>query len=179
LVLPHLSFSNTKNFLVNLLTRLKGSLVDPFIRSHNPPWFDARGVFVGLFIGTGIPLGAQTICLGLFRLALRFNVILALAFTWVNNPITVAPMYYGFYLIGSFVLNKPPVRDLHEFYLLIAPVLQSEEVLAAIKQFLALGSDVILRWFIGAFLTGIPIGLAGYFITLRIQTARATKRASS
>jgi len=178
LVLPHLNLSNTKNFLRNILIGFKGFFVDPFVLSHNPPWFDARGVFVGLFIGTGIPLGAQTICLGLFRLVVRFNVILALVFTWVNNPLTVAPMYYGFYLIGSFVLNKPAVTDLQEFYLLITPVLQAKEILVAMRQFLALGSDIILSWFVGAFLTAIPLGFAGYFVTLRIQTSRAIKRAS-
>ncbi len=172
------SFSSLRAYLKKFFRKTKQFFVDPFVQSQNPPWFDARGVFVGLFIGAGIPLGAQTICMGLLRLIMRFNLLVAFVFTWVNNPISVGPMYYGFYLIGSFLLHRPPVRDFHEFYLLITPILEAKHFLDGCRQFWTLGSDIILRWFVGSFTVAIPLGLVGYFISLRVQTSRARKRAS-
>ncbi|MCX5874553.1 MAG: DUF2062 domain-containing protein [Deltaproteobacteria bacterium] len=160
-------------------SKIKRVFVDPFVWSKNPPWYDARGVLVGLVIGTGIPLGAQMICLGLLRLALRFNMLAAFAFTWINNPLSVGPMYYGFYLFGSFLLNRPPIGNFHEFYLLITPILEAKNLFDGFKEFLALGSDIMVRWFVGAFSTAIPLGLLGYFLSFRIQTARAIKRVRS
>ena len=174
----HNTFYRLAGYLKKLFTKIKLVFVDPFIRSQNPPWYDARGVFVGLFVGTGIPLGAQTICLGLLRLIVPFNLIVAFAFTWVNNPISVGPMYYGFYLVGSFLLHRPPVRDFHEFYLLISPILDAKHFGDACVQFMTLGGDILLRWAIGSFIVATPLGLAGYFLCLRIQTSRAQKRVS-
>ncbi len=177
-----LAFNNTfysfTGYLKKLFTKIKRVFVDPFIRSQNPPWYDARGVFVGLFVGVGIPLGGQTICMGLLRLIVPFNLLVAFAFTWVNNPISVGPMYYGFYLIGSFLLHRPPVRDFHEFYLLITPILDAKHLGDACAQFLALGGDILLRWAVGSFIVATPLGLTGYFLSLRIQTSRAQKKVS-
>lgn len=162
-----------------LFSKIKRVLIDPFICSQNPPWYDARGVLVGLVVGAGIPLGAQMISLGLLRLVLRFNMLAAFAFTWINNPLSVGPMYYGFYLLGSFLLNRPPIGNFQEFYILITPILEANNLLDGFKEFLALGSDIMVRWFVGAFTTAIPLGLLGYFVSLRIQTIRALKRLSS
>ncbi|MDA8405591.1 MAG: DUF2062 domain-containing protein [Deltaproteobacteria bacterium] len=174
----HNSFHTFLGYLKKLSVKIKRVFVDPFVRSQNPPWYDARGVFVGLFIGAGVPLGAQTICMGLLRLILPFNLLVAFAFTWVNNPVSVGPMYYGFYLIGSLLLNRPPVRDFHEFYLLISPILDAKHLGDASAQFLALGGDILLRWTVGSFVVAIPLGFAGYFLCLKIQTSRAVKKSS-
>ena len=166
------------NFSKKLTTTAKRLFVDPFIRSQHPPWYDARGVFFGLFIGASFPLGTQTICMGVFRLFLRFNLLIAFAFSCVNNPVSVGPMYYLFYLTGSFLLDRPPVKNFHEFYLLIAPILQATHYGDAFRQFLDLGGDVLLRWSVGSLTIATPLALAGYFISLRIQTTRIRKRLS-
>lgn len=175
-----LYFNNTLNSITNCLKKLvsktKRLFIDPFSRPDNPPWYDARGVFVGLFIGVGIPLGAQTIFIGLLRLLIRFNLLVALAFTWINNPISVGPMYYAFYRIGSFLLNRRPVTDFNEFHNVLIPIFQATRFGDACARFLALGGDIVLRWFIGSFIVAIPLGLVGYFISLRIQTSRLQKR---
>ena len=68
---------------------LRKRFLDPLIASANPPWFDSRGIAVGLFVGMGVPIGLHMLTLGLLRLIMRYNVVVAFAFTFVNNPITI------------------------------------------------------------------------------------------
>jgi uncharacterized protein len=93
--------------------------------SSNPPWFDARGIAVGLAVGFGLPIGTQMVCLGALRLIFRFNSLLAFAFTWVNNPITLIPMYYGYYCLGSMMLGKPVIINLHAFREAMKPIVEA------------------------------------------------------
>ncbi len=145
--------------------------------SNNPPWFDARGVAFGLLIGFGIPLGAQMVSLGLLRLILRFNVVIAFAFTWVNNPITLIPMYYAYYVLGSLLLGKPAVMTPADFHELMKPVLYAQYFWNSVHAFMILGADLLVRWFLAAVSIAIPAGMFGYFITHRVQQARCRRKA--
>ncbi len=151
--------------------------IEPFISSNSPPWFDARGVAFGLLIGLGIPLGAQMVCLGLLRLILRFNVVIAFAFTWVNNPISVIPMYYGYYVLGSVILGKPAVMTLADFHELMKPVLNAQYFFNSVHAFMILGGDLLVRWFLAALSIAIPAAMVGYFISYRVQKTRCRRKA--
>jgi uncharacterized protein (DUF2062 family) len=156
---------------------IKKYLVEPFKSSNNPPWFDARGVAFGLLIGFGIPLGAQMVFLGLLRLILRFNVVIAFAFTWVNNPISVIPMYYAYYVLGSLLLGKPAVMTLADFHDLMKPVLHAQYFWNSVHAFIILGADLLIRWFLAAVSVAIPAAVAGYFISHRVQRKRFRRKA--
>jgi uncharacterized protein (DUF2062 family) len=156
---------------------IKKYLVEPFKSSNNPPWFDARGVAFGLLIGFGIPLGAQMVFLGLLRLILRFNVVIAFAFTWVNNPISVIPMYYAYYVLGSVILGKPAVMTLADFHDLMRPVLHAQYFFNSVHAFMILGVDLLMRWFLAAVSIAIPAAVVGYFISHRVQRKRCRRKA--
>lgn len=159
-----------------LVNKIRTLAVDPLVKSQNPPWFDARGVSAGLLIGTAIPLGLQTASMVFFRLFVRFNVLIAFAFTWINNPLTLAPMYYTFYLIGSICLGKPPATNFQDFQVLFKPIFEAGGITEACAQILTLGGDVVLRWFVGAFASAIPLGLMSYFVSLRFLKSRQEKK---
>ena len=63
-----------------------------------------RGVALGLGIGVIIPF-MHTIIAAVLAIPLRANVAMAAAFTLVVNPITIPPMYYAAYRIGSWELH--------------------------------------------------------------------------
>jgi uncharacterized protein (DUF2062 family) len=63
-----------------------------------------RGVAIGLGVGVVIPF-AHTFVAALFAIPARANVILAAAFTWVINPITIPPMYWAAWRIGKWELH--------------------------------------------------------------------------
>lgn len=63
-----------------------------------------RAVALGLGIGVIIPF-MHTIIAAVLAIPLRANVAIAAAFTLVVNPITIPPIYYAAYRIGSWELR--------------------------------------------------------------------------
>ncbi|AFM28195.1 DUF2062 domain-containing protein [Desulfomonile tiedjei] len=163
----------------SLETRRKGlfGFAESLVRSENPPWFDARGAAVGLIVGFGVPVGAQMIILAVFRFCFRFNAVLAFALTWVNNPLSLLPMYYGYYYLGSLILGRNPAMGLHDFRMLMQPILHAGYFWNSVHAFLLLSYDILVRWALAAVLVAMVTGLIGYVATYRIQRRRLKKRA--
>ncbi len=59
---------------------------------------------LGLFISF-LPFPGHTLGAALGALALRINIPVAAISTWVSNPLTVGPMYYLAYQLGSALLG--------------------------------------------------------------------------
>jgi uncharacterized protein len=156
---------------------LRKYFLDPLLSSSNPPWFDARGIAAGLAIGFGIPVGAQMLCLGIARLLIRFNILVAFAFTWVNNPITLIPMYYGYYYLGSLILGRSEMMTLEGFHQLMDPVTRSGHFWQSLRAFAHLGADIVLRWAIAAVVVAILSGILGYAVGYFVQSRRCIRKA--
>lgn len=65
----------------------------------------ARAVAIGLFFGLLIPF-AQLIFAVSTAVWLRAHVTVAAASTLISNPLTVAPLYWAAYRLGSHVLGR-------------------------------------------------------------------------
>ena len=81
-------------------------ITDPLLWSLN------RHSITGAF-GAGIaiafiPLPVHTIVAVLAALYWRLNLPVMLASTWVVNPFTMVPFYYGAYRLGTMLLHAPP-----------------------------------------------------------------------
>lgn len=67
----------------------------------------AAGAFaVGLFCAW-IPMPFQMLVAALFAVYFRVNVPLSAALVWLTNPLTMGPLFYFAYRLGSFLLNRP------------------------------------------------------------------------
>jgi uncharacterized protein len=63
-----------------------------------------RAVALGLFVGVIIPV-LHTVIAAIFAIPTRANVAVTAAFTLVVNPLTIPPLYYAAYRIGSWELH--------------------------------------------------------------------------
>ena len=63
-----------------------------------------RGVALGLFVAVIIPV-MHTAIAAVLAIPARANVAVAAAFTLVINPLTIPPLYYAAYRIGSWELH--------------------------------------------------------------------------
>ena len=70
----------------------------------------AMGVAVGLFIGFAIPV-AQILLAAAAAVMLRVNLPMAAAATFITNPLTVPPIYYGAYHLGVWMTGAPAAAD--------------------------------------------------------------------
>ncbi len=151
--------------------------IEPFVGSTNPPWFDARGIAVGLAVGFGVPVGAQLAAMGLLRAVFRYNTVIAFAFSWVNNPFTMIPMYYGYYYLGSLMLGKPVTLTGETFKKMMAPIVHADHFLESLQQFMYLGFDILIRWGLTSLVLAVTSATLGYVIGLRVQRAHCRRKA--
>lgn len=82
----------------------------------------ALGAAVGMLFGMTPTVGLQTIEVILFAVVTRrlfyFNRAAALALIYVSNPLTIAPIYYTLYWVGSCFV--PGEATLHQFQQILA-----------------------------------------------------------
>jgi uncharacterized protein (DUF2062 family) len=101
--------------------------------------------FVGLFWAF-IPIPMQMLASVGSAILLRVNLPISLVLVWITNPITIPPIFYINYIVGSWLLNTPPVPD---FELTMSWIAQS---MAIIWRPLIAGSIVC----------GLVVGGAGF-----------------
>jgi uncharacterized protein len=166
-----------REFLRRLGLFLRERFLAPLIRSKHPPWFDARGVSLGLLVGFGCPVGAQCISLVVLRMVFRFNFVAAFAFSWVTNPFTFVPMYYGYYYLGSVILGRPDILSQEAFTEQLKPLVHADHFWDSLQAFAYLGGDMLLRWLVTGLLFAIPASILGYIVTMRYQRMRCRRKA--
>ena len=98
---------------IDRLRRLiRYKLLIPVFRSPHPPEFTARGVANGVLWGVTPFMGFQTMLMVgtwfVMRTVFRkdSSLVQALIWCWVNNPITIIPMYYVFFVVGAYALGR-------------------------------------------------------------------------
>ena len=76
-----------------------------FRHQNGSPFFNAKGLAIGVFSGCFPFFGFQTL-LGIFFAKLaKGNIVLAAIGTWISNPFTYIPLYYFNYKVGSIFFN--------------------------------------------------------------------------
>lgn len=99
--------------LASIWRLVRYRLIVPVFRSLHPAEHTARGVAIGVFWGLTPTLGLQTteilvtwfLCRRVFRR--DASLAQALIWVWVNNPLTMVPMFYLFYLTGQLMMGDP------------------------------------------------------------------------
>jgi uncharacterized protein (DUF2062 family) len=151
-------------------------LLIPIFRSPHPPEYTARGVSIGVFWGVTPFLGLQTLLMIATWQVLKHvfrkdaSLVQALAWGWINNPITMIPMYYAFYLAGLWLTGSAaPFGGYDAFVALWEAGASQPTMLARIDQ---LARQVGVALVVGS----LPFALAGswvaYVWALRIVRAR-------
>lgn len=119
---------------------------------HDPNLFhlnrrSASGAVANGLFWAFMPMPFQMLPAALFAILFRVNLPLSIALVWITNPLTMPPLFYFCYKIGSWLLGVPPHPTNSEFSI---KWLQAE--LAAIWQ----------PFLLGCFVVGLSGSLLGY-----------------
>jgi uncharacterized protein len=102
----------TRSPLERVRRLIRYKLIIPVYRSPHPPAYTARGVAIGVFWGVTPFMGFQTaLMLATWQVLKRVfakdsSILQALIWAWVNNPVTMLPMYYLFYVTGAWLMGS-------------------------------------------------------------------------
>lgn len=92
---------------------------------------------------------------------LRANLPLSIALVWVSNPLTMPPIFYSCYKLGSYLLQTPELAFEFE----------------ASWQWLNTGLVQIWQPFLlGCFIFGLFFGLLGYLLVSQLWRMHVLKR---
>jgi len=103
---------NGRPWWARLGRTIRYRLIIPLQRSVHSPEHSARGVAVGLAWGLTPTVGIQMLLVFVYWIAARrffkwdFSLILAMAWTWTTNVVTLVPCYYLFYMTGQIMLGR-------------------------------------------------------------------------
>ena len=77
-----------------------------FLKQNGSPFFNAKGLAIGVFCGCFPFFGFQTLLGLLLARISKGNLFLAAVGTWISNPFTYVPLYFFNYKVGSFLLRN-------------------------------------------------------------------------
>jgi uncharacterized protein (DUF2062 family) len=112
-----------------------------------------RAVALGLFVGVIIPF-LHTVIAAILAIPLRANVAISAAFTLLINPLTIPPLYYAAYRIGSW--------ELHHDSSLVNPA-AAERFSSELSRFLFWIHQASGPIAVGVLTIAVVAGLIGYF----------------
>ena len=116
------------------------------------------GVVAGLMVAF-IPLPIQMLSAAAFSVLLGGNILIAIALTWVSNPLTFLPINYFIYKVGQFVTG-----DIAEFHVIEGFHSQGGDWINVLMQYIewfkSLGKSIL----IGLPIVSIGAALTGYLL---------------
>jgi uncharacterized protein (DUF2062 family) len=120
----------------------------------------ALGTAIGVFLGMTPTVGLQMITVMLLsvctRRLFRFNVMAALMSVYVSNPITIVPIYYGLYRVGTWFVGGSVTRE--QFAATLEYNGFADWWQTVVDLFVTLGAPLL----VGTAVVAIPCGLLTY-----------------
>ena len=109
-------------------------------------------VYIGIFCAF-MPIPGQTVLALLMCCWLGANLPIAAIFIWISNPITMPPMFYVTYRLGSILLGTKPIALDASF---------------SLDWLMELSNQIFLPLIVGSVLSGITLATLGYLLVLQL-----------
>jgi len=130
------------------------------VRLRETPEEISRGMALGLFIGMTPTMGFQMPIALAASTIFKENKIASVLGVWITNPLTAPAIYFFNYKIGALVMGKDAAFPAS----------------TGLETLVSMGADIVLPLWLGGFIVGTIVGVAGYFGTLRAVRVYRAKR---
>lgn len=126
----------------------------------------ALGFAIGLFTAISPFLGLHTVMVLVLAFVFRANKVVAFAVGWVNNPVTMIPIYLPCYALGVWMIPKYQADWSH-----VRAFLRH----ANWDSLFVLGKSILVPFFVGSMSVAFVSGMVSYFV-VRWFVGRFQKR---
>jgi uncharacterized protein (DUF2062 family) len=109
--------------------------------------------------------------------ALQFNLPIALALTWLSNPLNMIFLYFIFFYVGCLIFPGYETMGWGDFQTLLAPLLEVSSYQGLVDNLVNLGRNIVLPMFLGSFLIAFPAAAMSY-VGVRHLLSRRERRKS-
>ena len=137
---------------------LNKHLTDPELWKWNKKTI-AKAFAIGFFCAF-LPMPGHTLLVAILAVLFSANVLLSILIVWVNNPITMIPIYYFTYKLGASIMGIEIDSD---FEFSFGYLMDN------------FGATTIALW-IGGIVVSIVSAVLGYFTIITIYKYKAFKR---
>lgn len=121
----------------------------------------SRAMAMGLFAAF-VPLPMQMLIAASLAVLVRGNLPIAVGLVWLTNPITMPPVFYCTYKLGTWILQTPAGQVAEQVWPKVSGFLDEPS-----WDLLQLMWKPILEPFlVGSLICGVVAGLLGYLLTL-------------
>jgi uncharacterized protein (DUF2062 family) len=142
-------------------------------RLEDTPYRIAMGAACGLHTAVW-PILGQTLIGMLAARLLRANVFAAIPWSWITNPLTTLPIWYGCYRVGAAVTWREPVT-IERIQSLITAV-DTKGFIATLQDGGSLLLTIIGPLWLGSLLVGTALAAVGYIAIQALVKSVQTRR---
>ena len=148
-------------------------LIMPVLRAKTPPEYTARSVLFGMLVAMTPTVGIQMPIVFLIWLPVRyfrpqwnFNVVVAMAWTWVTNVFTLGPIYYVFLVTGRLMLGEEgSLTGYDEFVSMLQKSLGTDA--GTVESLWIYTVDLFRIWGVPMFVGSIPWAIIASWLSYR------------
>ena len=143
-------------------------------RLEDTPYRIAMGSACGMSVALLPIFGQMLLGMGLARL-MRSNVIASMPWTWITNPLTTFPIWYGCYRVGSMLLMRDSVQmsEIHKLFHRV----DSDGLFVTLREGGSLLLGILLPLWLGTLLIGVMFGAIVYVLVFRAVSFVQARRA--
>jgi len=144
------------------------------VRLRGDPFYLARGIGLGVFVGLTPTIPLHAVLLVLFTTLGRGNPFAALlASLMVSNPFTIPAHYFAAWKLGTFFTEKSlSWAEVQNIMNRLSQAELSDDLIPLITHTFSLMWPVLL----GGFILAVPLGVAAYFLALKLYILRQKRR---
>ncbi len=141
----------------------------------------ARGSAAGILCST-LPIVGQTFLAMIFARVVGANVFASIPWSWLSNPLTTLPIWYGGYCVGAWLLPGTEQALTYADLAALSERFNHSSWSDGLSLTLNLLSGVLGQLWLGCTLLGLLLAVPGYFLVhaavVALQARRATRQAA-
>lgn len=159
---------------MRLWRTVRERLLQPLARAQGSPTSIARGAALGTFVALTPTVGIQMFLVTILALPLRANIPIPLALVWLSNPLTVIPMYYCYYWLGTLVLGLE-TRGYRALAMRFSEQMRAMGSQGPLASLQTLGAEVLWPLMVGSVILATVLAIPAYQIGLRLAARRRAR----